>query len=130
MNTEKTTNSADPNNVRSQQITVNVSDAQASALAAFAGDRNLSQGDALLLLAAVAMNTEINLGELRGWIGRLSAAVLDEGRAGLAEDGEPLPYEIADAEGHEEPATGTGFTVLMNGTPFEKQDDGDAWKRA
>ena len=65
---------AAPLGARSQQITLNASPAQESALAAFAGDRGISQGDALLLRATMTMNSEPNLSEPADWVADLSAA--------------------------------------------------------
>ncbi|NDG73554.1 MAG: hypothetical protein EBY32_20075, partial [Proteobacteria bacterium] len=58
MNETQANRNAAPLGARSQQITVNASPAQEPALAAFAGDRGISQGDALLLDATMTMNSD------------------------------------------------------------------------
>lgn len=131
MNTEHTNENAAPMGVRSLTISVNVSPAQASALAAFAGDRGISAGDALLLLAAAKMNTEGSLADEAEWIDELAGAVLDEGRAGLVAEGEPLPYEAADAAGYEPADESQPRPVpMIGGKPFRgvAGDDGEDWK--
>ena len=74
MNEIRANKNVAPLGARSQQITVNASPAQESALAACAGDRGTSQGDALLLGATMTMNSEPNLSELADWVADLSAA--------------------------------------------------------
>ena len=74
MNETQANRNAAPLGARSQQITVNASPAQGSALAAFVGDRGISQGDALLLDATMTMNSEPNLSEPADWVADLSAA--------------------------------------------------------
>ena len=64
MNEIRANKNAAPLGARSQQITVNASPVQESALAACAGDRGISQGDVLLLGATMTMNSEPNLSEL------------------------------------------------------------------
>lgn len=139
MHTENTNSNAAPMDARSLAITVNISPAQAAALAAFAGDRGITQADALLLLAFVKINTGGSLSEEAGFIDAVSQIVLTEGRAGDVEDGEPFPYESLDIQyaGNEAApskplAPGEGIVPMIGGKPFKgfaREDEGEGWKQ-
>lgn len=138
MNTENTNDNAAPLGARSLSVTVAVSPAQAAALAAFAGDRGMSQADALLLLAFMKLNTHGSLEEEADIFAEVGELVLNGGRANCyAEESEPMPCEAEDlkcvspAAQKPEPA-GVVLVPMLNGKPVadaDRDDEGEGWKQ-
>lgn len=137
MHTENTNSNTAPQGARSLSLTVKVSPTQADALAAFAGDRGITQADALLVLAFAKINTHGSLEEEAGFLESISEIVLNEGRAGDVKEGEPLPYEAEDLKCVEpkpkEPgAPGEMVMPMIGGKPFkgfDAEEDGEGWKQ-
>lgn len=137
MKTNATNENTAPQGSRSLSLIVNVSPAQAAALAAFAGDRGISGADALLVLAFAKINTQGSLEDEAEFFADVSELVLKEGRAGFGEEGEPLPYEAEDLKCVEpkpkKPLTpGEVIVPMIGGKPFKgfgADDEGEGWKQ-